>query len=562
MISNLPLYVETFNKFDEIRLRWEVLFPYHMFKKVNESILSQGWSPFSNPRNAAAWTLRQLDSNIVKQRWLIVYVYDILWHQEMLHKEETDEERLEWLNEIGLPVHPKYFLCQTIQEVKEVCTNEDIQETLEKDNVEMDGLVIKVNQIQYRDQLWSTQHHPRRAIAYKYPSKQIAAQINSISYQVWRTGVITPVAELNTVELGGVKISRATLHNFDFIQERDIRVWDRVWIQRSGEVIPYILWPIPERREWSEVKTEVIKTCPDCWSKVFKDENEVAIICPNDTCSSKITQQLIHACSKNALNIDWCGESIIETLVKKSYLHNIGDIFVLVHHSLELKSIQGMWDKKIQKIHKEIEKTKFKELRRRIHAFGIKFIWKKISQDLDKEYAKWKTNNEGKLWDFFADKEYLDDVFWLGKQTILSLQERSWKEKNIDLLKYLEQQQVNLNPSKQSEKKSTHLEWKKIVITGSFEGYSRNQLQDLINEHWWIPTNTVSKKIDYLLCWEKAWSKFNKAEELQIEIIKLPEFFKLIWKKMEINTSETNESPPEKEKQIEHQKNIQQKWLF
>jgi len=527
-LRNIPLYIQDFESLDEVRLRAEIVMPKNSFETLNQTQAINNESLFANPRNAAAGTLRQLDPSIVYQRWLIVYVYDILsWLTTNTH-----QQGIQLLKDAWVPVHPWGVQWLSIQEVIEHCKDPKVQKLLESDNTEMDGLVIKVNEMSHRDIFGSTEHHPRRAIAYKFPAKQVAAHINDITYQIGRTWVLTPVAELDPVSLSWVTISRATLHNFDYIAQRDIRKDDWVWVQRSGEVIPYILWPILERRPNAAKKIIPPKTCPWCWGWVEQEVGEVAYICTNNECEAQLSQQLSHFVSKNCLNIQGLGESIIQSFITSWLISSYTDLYDLPNKTLEVKSLDGIWDKKIQTIFSELERTKTTDLRRWIHAIWIKWVGKKVAQDLAKAFAQRRTKNKiayssiTQIWKFFSETEYLTGIFGLWEQSILSLntraQEHAWTLQILDTYWILPQLAIE----KQS---SSKLSWKKIVITWSFSWYSRDELGNYLQEHGAQISSSVSKNTDYLLCGEKAGSKLTKAQELWIQCIDLEELGELVW---------------------------------
>ncbi len=556
MLRNLPLHIAGLEKIAEIRLRGEILLPQAQFDIINTKLAEQGQQLFANPRNAAAGTLRQLDSNIVYERGLVIFVYDILRVESEEFRIQSDIEQLERLATLWLPVYPRHKICESVDEVVRYCEDETLIQHLEDANVEMDGLVIKVNEIAPREIRGQTEHHPRWAMAFKFPTKQVAAKLLDITYQVWRTGAITPVAELDPVALWWVTVSRATLHNFDYIADRDIRKGDRVWVQRSGEVIPYIIGPIESRRDGSEEAITLLQQCPSCETDLVQLDGEVALLCPSDTCQAKLIQQLQHFVAKNSLNINGLGNSIVELLVQHGLIDNIPDLYTLEERVVELRSLQGMWDKKIATILAELELTKTKNLRRWIHGFGIKYVGKKISQDLEKAYTQrlghrhpersemqWSevegSHDQTDILEFFADSEYLETVFGLGTQTIQALSKRANNEKNQDTISSLIAHWVLFSSTTRTTP-SNHPQvlWgKKFVITGSFSWYSRDTLAEIISQHGGEVTSSVSKNTDYLLCGDKAGSKLAKAESLWVTVVSLSEFGQLIWEIIEQKNS-------------------------
>ncbi len=552
-LRNIPLYIERFSAYKEVHLRWEILMPKNSFEHVNSIFAKNGEALFANPRNAAAWTLRQLDSNIVFERGLVLFIYDVLWtieddiSWEVITLWESHNELLQRLNEIWLPIYQWSEVTPTIEGVINTCNNKNVKELLDSSNIEMDWLVIKVDNLSIRSTFGETEHHPRRAIAYKFPTKQIAAKINAITYQVGRTWVITPVAELDAVSLGWVTVSRATLHNFDYINERDIRIGDRVRLQRSWEVIPYIIWPIIERREWSEKIVTPLLDCPYCSSKLEQNEGEVAIICTNSWCKAKLSQQVQHFVSKNCLNISWLWNSIVDMLVESNYIASLSDLYTLNYN--DIWKLPWMGEKKVLTMREELHKSKTKELRRRIHWVGIKYVWKKTSMDLEKSFtkrlqeSKFSWENTKGLLDFFSDVEYLRWVHWIWEQIIISLSEWASKSSTIELLSTLLENWVTFNVSSANKLSSVKLKDLKFVITWSFSWYSRDTLASIIVQNWWEVVSTVSKNTNYLLSWEKAGSKLKKATEIGVTIITLQELWTMIWEIIqEKNTTDVVQS--------------------
>ena len=530
-LRNIPLYIKAFSELDEVRLRWEIVLPINSFETINKELIKSWDAVFANPRNAAAWTLRQLDSQVVYERGLVIFIYDVLSGLTF----EKQEDQMQYLIDVWIPVHAWKKYGMSLDQVINICKDSKVISQLESDNIEMDWLVIKVNDMKAREIFGSTEHHPRRAMAFKFPTKQVAAKILDITYQVGRTGAITPVAELDPVSLGWVTIARATLHNFDYITDRDIRKGDRVRVQRSGEVIPYIIGPIVKRRDGSEEVIWLLEFCPTCSTRLIKTEGEVALLCPSDSCEAKLVQQIQHFVSKNCLNISWIWDSLVELLVHHSYLSWISDLYLLENKGVELKALQWIWVKKIASITQELQESKNKELRRWIHGFGIKFVWKKISQDLSRSYAqrlttkKYDTNTGAALLTFFQDEQYLNEVFWLGKQTIQSLWNRAASSQTQIMINQLSSVWVTFSVEPEKKLLWEWLLWKSFVITWSFEWYTRDSLGTLITDHGWTLVSSISSKTSYLLAGEKAWSKLSKAKDLDVNVINLDELAKLIW---------------------------------
>jgi DNA ligase (NAD+) len=383
------------------------MMPKSVLKKINEQRELDWLDPFSNTRNAAAWSIKLLDSGEVKKRKLVCFVYDLLEAEdENWNKIEPDLKDL-WFNQVNLP-----FGKQTIWWIQEICTNSETRQELDQLDYDFDGLVIKLQEnrpkmveltheeknqslfpigwetveksISLRKILWSTQHHPRRAIAYKFPAQQASTQILSVDFQVWRTWIITPVANLQPIQLSGVEISRVSLHNFDFINEKDIKLYDFVWVQRSGEVIPYITSVIKERRNWIEEKISAPLFCPACNSPIINIETHY--YCTNPECPAQTKEKLIHFCSKEAMDIQWVGDAIVDILIQQNLIHSVADIYTLsdIQTQIFLKKIPWIWEKTLYEISQQLEESKSKELWRKLNALWIPNIWKKTAQDIEK----------------------------------------------------------------------------------------------------------------------------------------------------------------------------------
>lgn len=580
MLHNLPLFLSWAEGIEELHLRGEVVMSKTSFEKLNR-YQEEEWLPiFANPRNATAGTLRQLDPEVVKQRWLIVFIHELVklkaesWKlQAHLYTQQKD-----LLKELGLPFFDWERKYDNIEEVVQCCEDKDIEQSLDEMNIAFDGLVAKVDDLSLRERLGTTDHHPRWAMAYKFPAKQVVTKLHDISYQIGRTGVITPVAELDPVFLSGATISRATLHNFDYIEKLDIRKWDMVRVQRSGEVIPYILGPVKESRSWEEKPLMIPTQCPVCKTTLIRKEGEVALICPSENCPAKIKEQLKHFVSKQCMNIDGLGDQVTALFVETKLIKNIADIYRLgdTDKRMQLRALPWLWSKKITQILAEIEKSKTNPLWRLLHGFGISYVGKKVAKMLAISYNLQATSlkpqatghklqaiskpssppdkksgllsvaspslgERGEIdWNcisildtlimFMTDKEALLEIFWLGEQGANALVAWFSDEKNVGMLKELEVyklQALSDKPQAQESKEKTSPLWvnhmtlfdgKTIVITWTFP-VKRDVLSVWIEKQGGKVTGSVSQKTDFLLYGEQAGSKKKKAEELCIETI-------------------------------------------
>jgi len=535
-IQNLPGYVEAWKDIESVHLRWEVVMSQTAFDKTNEFQINEGLSPFANPRNAAAWTLRQLDMSLTQKRGLSCYVYDLLFVTETEAFPQDDISLLSYLKQVWLPVFDRYRQVDSLDDLVVLCADDSVRKETQEGYVWCDGLVIKLNEYWLRDLLWYTEHHPRWAMAFKYPSQEIAAHVERIDFQVWRTWVITPLVILDPVQLWGVTVSKATLHNFDFINDRDIRVGDRVWIKRSGEVIPYVIGPITQRRDESVKKFIMPEECPICKSALRDSEEEVAVYCTNDACSWKIVGQLQHFVGKQSMNIQWLWDSLIEQLVTSWMVHTITDLYALVSDDERIKNKQqlstmpGLWEKKIQALFEEIKSSKGNPLRRLLHGLWIRWVWKKVATTIadyiqsafqDWTMISWKWLQE------ILKGELLQELFWIGKILARDIEKYmnsdAWSNE-ITIL--IEQWVINKQQLATDWKKWWLLDEIVIVLTWSL-WISRDVVWWILEKNWALVTWSVSKKTTYLIAGDKAWSKLEKAKNLWISTVSLQEFLEI-----------------------------------
>lgn len=494
----------------DIHVRGEILMPKSVRRDINKEREDNGETPFANTRNAAAGSIKLLDPKEVAKRGLICYVYDIL-NNRVLPKGTTLADLF--------PVFPREKTGLHIAEIIALCENPETKKTLESKDVEFDGLVIKVESTDQREYIWSTDHHPRWAVAYKFPAQLAATQIRSVDFQVGRTGVITPVANLEPVQLSGARLKRVSLHNFDFIKEKDIHLDDWIWLQRSGEVIPYIVSVITDRRTGQETKIHPPKHCPSCHQDIIN--KDIHYYCINPHCPEKIKQQLQHYVSKNCMDIQGIGESMIDILVENKIVTSISDIYKLpeTKTKIHLLKFPGLWDKKITEIVKGVEDSKHKSLRRLLNGLGIPGIGKKTAQDIQKALIEAISQEDIQLHDItkkLTDREFLENIYGVGEKIIEGIIS-FFHEKKV-LLEKLEQIWLNFNPKKYTDT-STISENNKgtFSITGTFP-ISRESIIEQMQNNGYTFHESPTKTTDIMLVWEKPWSKKAKAEELWIKI--------------------------------------------
>ena len=509
-IKNLPINISDKNK---VIVRGEVMMPKSVWKKINIQREDNNEEPFANTRNAAAWSLKLLDTNEVAKRELVSYIYDILqWPEDSLQYFEN-------LNTLT-STEKGYTLEQTIALIQD----ESLKKELLAADVDFDGLVIKVQNPLLRDILWETNHHPRRAIAYKFPAQQIATQITSIERQVGRTGILTPVANLVPTALSGVTISRVSLHNIDFIINKGIQIHDRVRLQRSGEVIPYVVSVITQRRDGSEKKISPDTVhCPECATKAQIVNNIVGtkknpltttqIICPNTNCPGILKEKLKHFVSKNAMNIASLGDSTLELLVDQRILQSLDDLYTLTQPEtiFLLKRFPGIGDKKIETFVDELDNSKNNPLWRFLNGLGISGIGIKLAKEIEKHlwYRPIQAKNVEQVFTIITNPEFLSSIYGVGEKLIQELHEWKTNSKNELLLEQFSSYGI-LPTMSNTARTNWPINKKTICITGTFP-LSRSELEYYITQSGHIFTSTLTKATDYLLVGNNAGSKKDKV---------------------------------------------------
>lgn len=570
-IQNLPHFVAARKAIAAVHLRGEVVMSNEAFAMTNHFQIEHWLTPFANPRNAAAGTLRQLDTSLTQKRWLTCFVYDLLWSSDMRIFPSDHAHLLHYFADLSIPVFHWWKQCRTVKQVQKICEDESIQDKTQNGSIWCDGLVIKINEFSVRDLLGATHHHPRWAIAFKYPTQEVAAHLRDILFQVGRTWVITPLAQLDPVVLWWVTVGKATLHNMDFIIDRDIRKGDRVWIKRSGEVIPYVLWPIIQRRAWDVEQFAIPKNCPVCETQLHNDDSMVAVYCPNSGCQWRKIAQLRHFVGKQSMNIQGLWDALIEQLVAADILSAVQDLYKMVekeqwpYSKQLLHSLPGMWWKKTTALYKELQLTKNSELRRVIHGLGIRWVGKKIAQSvqayLQDTYQWGEITVDWLVWTL--NEEALQNIYGVGNKVATDiavfLQDTVNKGIIRDLIKYgvINQEQF----AKQGDHQQ-HLAWMSIVLTWSLP-FPRETITETLQQFGAIVPWSVSKQTDIVLAGEKAWGKVQKAEKLGVALLTREQFidqYPFIGKSFSQEKTPNHPNPPIKSK--EEQSEPQQRWLF
>ena len=460
-------------------------------------------------------SLRQLDSKITKTRPLDIYIFNV---QKIDGKEFNSHfEELEYLDKLGFNVNPVRIPCKNMKEIEKAI--EKIGHDRENLTFGIDGAVVKVDDLKFREMLGTTSKTPRWAVAYKYPPERKETILKDIICQVGRTGVITPMAVLEPINVAGSKISKTTLHNEDFIKEKGLKIGDTVVIQKAGDVIPEIVEVKKDKRTGNEKEFEMPRICPVCGAEAVREEGESAIRCTGIECPAKLVRNLEHFVSREAMNIDGLGEKIIAQLLENNLIENIADIYTLTID--EIASLKKNGKKFAQNLINSINTSKENDLYRLITALGIRHVGAKASKILARKYRTMEALS-------MATAEELSTINDIGPIVANSIREFFDQEQTKDLLEKLKQAGVNMESLEQEENIDNRFEGKTFVLTGSLEKYSRNEAADIIEKFGGKTSGSVSKKTDYVLAGEEAGSKLAKAEKLGITIINENQFEELI----------------------------------
>ncbi len=493
-----------------ITVRGEVFIGKKDFDKMNEERLMEEQAQFANARNAAAGSLRQLDSKVTASRPLDIYIFNVQKSDDIDFI--THQESLLYLEKLGFHVNPVKTLCKTRQEVRKAI--EEIGQMRDELDFGIDGAVVKVNDLELREKIGSTYKTPKWAVAYKYPPEKKETLLKDIVCQVGRTGAITPMAILEPVYVAGSKISKTTLHNEDYIKENDIRIGDRVIIQKAGDVIPEVVGVNLEKRDGTEMIFEMPKVCPVCGAEAVREEGEAVVRCIGIECPAKLYRSIIHFASKDAMDIDGLGESIIAELIERNLIHNIADIYKLTFE--DIASLKKNGKKFAQNLMDAIEESKHRELYRLINSLGIRHVGVKLAKSLTKYYR----TMEQLMNSSYEELRLIEDV---GEITAQTIYEFFRQEQTKDLIDKLKNAGVNMEVWEETVK-DNRFAGKTFVLTGSLEHYSREQASEIIEKLGGKTSSSVSKKTDYVLAGEEAGSKLKKAQELGITVISEEEF--------------------------------------
>ena len=485
-------------------VRAEAFISLKDFERLNQELAEKGEKVYQNPRNTAAGSLRQLDSALVAQRPLTILSYAIVTD----NPKNSQWETLQYLKRLGFPVSDFSLRCENLEEMI-ACTRGWLEKR-DKIPFDIDGVVIKLDDLRLADELGFVGKDPRGAIALKFPAQEVTTRLNDIGVNVGRTGVLTPYAILERVEIGGVTVRQATLHNFDYIAEKDIRVGDRVLVKRAGDVIPYIIGPITDTRTGAEKPYQIPQECPVCHQPVERIEGEVAWYCINSSCPAQIIRNIEHYVSRGAMDIVGLGIKIVEQLVEAGLVNDVADLYSLKRG--ELLALEGFKDKKADNLLEAIEASKGQTLGRLITALGIHGIGEIAAEDLARRF-----NDLDAL--AFAGKDELEAIEGFGPNMAEAIVDWFDNEKNLETVHKLKAAGVWPTRSEAEQTMPQTLAGKKFVVTGSLVDFTREDIKVYISQHGGKVSDSVSRQTDYLVAGENAGSKLDKAQALGVSIL-------------------------------------------
>ena len=507
MLEEVP---ENLNDEVTIEVRGEVYLKREQFDKLNEDLVNEGKQPLANPRNAAAGTLRQLNPMLVKSRNLSIFVFNI---QKIAEKKIVKHSQgLEFCKDLGIKVIEYSKACVGVDAVLDAI--KEIGKKRETLPYDIDGAVVKVNNLSFRDTLGTTSKVPKWAVAYKYPPEERETKLLDIKVQVGRTGQVTPMAVVNPVKIAGSTISKTTLHNFDYIEEKDIRIGDIVKIKKAGDVIPEVVSVVKEKRTGEEIPYTVPKYCPVCGEKLEKTDEEVALRCLNSECDAQIYRAIIHFASRECMDIEGMGEAVVETLISEGYIKDVADIYYLKYD--DVKTLDRYGEKSARNLINAIEKSKANSLDKLLFGLGMRHIGKKAAKILAENFDDIYNIKNAKYDEILALEDF-------GPKMAESVIEFMQKGKTQEIIEKLEKAGVNLKGNKKILK-SNKLEGMIGAVTGSFDNYTREDIIELIELNGGKSSSSVSKKTTILIAGENAGSKLEKARQNLVKVMTLEKF--------------------------------------
>ncbi len=523
-IRSIPLTAR-FSEFgiSQIEIRGEIIMSKSSFYKYNQWLISQGSSPLANPRNAASGSLRMKDPKEVAQRNLDAFLYHISYFQtidgKIVEELTTHAGSLQLLWELGFrsPQKEKKVV-QGIQQVIDYCL--EFETKRDELPYEIDGMVVKVNSLAMQEKLGMTSHHPRWAIAYKFKARQATTQLRSIEFQVGRTGAVTPVAKLDPVYLGGVTVSSISVHNEEYIKEKNLKIGDHVLIERAGDVIPQIVKSLPELGTGDETSILFPKECPVCNSELYKEETEAVWRCINIECEAQVVEKMIHFVSKDAMDIKSFGEANVRKFYELGYLKDIPGIYQLPYELIG--SMEGFGKKSLENLQSAIEASKLQPIHRLIYALGIRFVGETTAKTL--------ANAVENIYDFISkDETELLELEDVGVKVAKSIHSFFQNEQNIEMLHHLETLGLQFKNVKKEAAAVDSLGGQSFLFTGTLNKLKRSEAEEMVEKNGGKIMSGVSSKLNYLIVGEDAGSKLEKAKKINsIHIISEDEFLQLI----------------------------------
>lgn len=502
-IRSIPLKIDYK---EDIEVRGEIFMPKKYFKMLNELQIKNKKEPFKNPRNAAAGTIRQLDPKVVSKRKL-----DAFMHYSIADNGINNHyESLQFLKKLGFKINDKTTYCKSINEVIDYIKS--VEEYRFDLPYEIDGVVIKVNEFNLYDLIGYTAKYPKWAIAYKFKALEVETILNDVTFQIGRTGVVKPVAELEPVMISGSLVSRATLHNEDFCKDRDIYIKDHVIVRKAGEIIPEVLRTVPEKRTGNEIPFKMITHCPKCNSLLVRKPGEADYYCVNPDCEAKHLEGIIHFASRDAYNIDGLGENILTELYNDGYITDIADIFILKNHYQELITKERFGEKSVQNLLDAIEKSKNNNLDKLIFGLGIRHVGAKVSKILVEKIPS--------MDEFYKQTvESLLDIKDIGLAIANSVVEYFKDDSNIKMINRLKEYGLRMTYQSSKISENTFFTDKTVVLTGTLNDFTRKEAKNIIENMGGNVSSSVSKNTDYILLGDNPGSKYQKALSLGIKIL-------------------------------------------
>lgn len=518
-IQGLPHKLRDPKAPERVEIRGEVFFTHETFRAINEEREIAELPLFANPRNSAAGTLKTIDPEEVAKRPLRILLYYVLSPGKLPF--DTQEGALKWLQKMGFPDDPHFRVCRDIEAVHAYC--EEYQGKRGKIEFDCDGVVLKVNRFDQRDKLGTTSKIPRWAIAFKFAAQKAETTLKAISLQVGRTGAITPVAELEPVLLEGTTVSRATLHNQDEIERKDLRVGDRVLVEKGGLVIPKVLKSFPEKRKGNEKPFKMPAECPVCSSKLVREEEEAVWRCENAACPAQVERRIGHFCSRDAMDIRGGGPVVVKQLLAEGLIKDYSDLYALKED--QVAGLERKAERSAANLLSQIEDSRGRTLGRLLFALGIRHVGVHVAEILAGRYRDaWEAAG--------ASEEELTAIHGVGPVAAHSIAAFFAQKANRELLKRLEKRGVNLKRLKEEEPSGEQpFLGKTFVFTGELKGYTRGDAEKLVKKLGAKAAGSVSKLTSYVVAGEAAGSKLKKAKELGVEVLSEEEFEKLIKKR-------------------------------